>query len=155
MQNTRKGDKMKNSLFFILILLLPSVVKPQQKGRYYIAGVDNDSTFLNFYSDFKNAVVNRDSIKIANLILYPNTFYYGNNKTFPINDKKSFLKLYSKIFNNKLKQLIINAKDDSLFANSSGIMLGNGQIWFNEVLIHGKWVLKIFTLNNNKYLYER
>ncbi|HCU06843.1 MAG TPA: hypothetical protein DIC42_04600 [Holosporales bacterium] len=50
-----------------------------------------------------------------------------------IKNKKMFLKNHTKILTKKCREAIVNAKDDlsDLFVNSAGIMIGNGEIWFD------------------------
>lgn len=49
---------------------------------------------------------------------------------FILKNKTIFLKNYLSIFNKKIKQVIFESTESNIFVNSSGMMMGNGEIWF-------------------------
>lgn len=127
----------------------------QSPHRYYVAGVDNDSTFVQYYNSFRDAVVKNDSAKIASMILFPLRITYANKKSQLVNNKRLFLEKYQQIFTRRLRNLIINTAGDSLFANSEGIMLGRGQIWFFATTVKRKPAIRIVKIDDEEWMYRR
>ncbi len=143
--------KIKYLILFLLVISVGSL-KAQEKHNYLLAGIKDDSIFINYYSKFKSAVIENDSTAISKFASYPLKVIWSKNKIQIIKNRKTFLRLYHRIFDKKLKNLIIEQKGDSLFANSTGIMLGNGQIWFLPYIEHNKIKFKIITINGHSVL---
>ena len=72
-------------------------------------------------------------MKLAEEIQYPINVKINSELT-QIKDKDDLINNYDQIFNADYKQLISNSPTKYLFVNYQGIMLGNGEIWVNNVI---------------------
>ena len=127
--------------------LLPEVVKidsfiPEIEGGY-------DKEFMFFFERLKTLISNNDSVKIAEEIFYPlHTAIEGHKGTLDIKDKKSFLRYYHLLFNERMKDFILKEDLQDVFSNYQGIALGGGRIWINQRMISGEVVTKVSTVSN-------
>jgi hypothetical protein len=53
---------------------------------------------------------------------------------------------YARVFTPEVKAAVAAAKADDLFSRDQGVMIGNGEVWMNEV--HGS--MKIISINHTK-----
>jgi hypothetical protein len=84
-----------------------------------------------FAQSLKVALAKDDKDFIADKVSYPLRIHSQTNKKqhfYLIAHKEDFLKRYSMLFPQAIKTRII--KDNTLFCNYQGAMLGNGAIWF-------------------------
>jgi hypothetical protein len=121
-----------------LFIFITSSISAQE--RYAIAGVDNDKQFVEFYQKFQQAVQSDDSLYISKIICYPLQVVIDINTKLRLKSEREFIANYRKLFDTRLKNLILSQSGNKLFAKSSGIMVGRGQIWFivtldNKILI--------------------
>ena len=102
-----------------------------------------------FYSRFKTLIANNDSLSIADEVFYPlHTALEGHKGTLNIKDKKTFLKYYPQLLNDRMKNFILKLDLHDLFSNWQGICLGHGRIWIDQRLIQGELITKIITISN-------
>lgn len=106
-----------------------------QPSTWKVAGFDNPEDFKNFYRNFQILVANSQKEKIAEFINYP----------LPnIKDRADFIKNYDLVFNKKVKDAVNNQNIDEIWRNYSGVMIGNGEIWFNQLSGEkGYWITAI------------
>ena len=83
-----------------------------------------------FMQRTKEALLQGDSIFIANNLRYPITFIV-NSKKLPISRPKEFLVHFKDIVTPKLKRALQKYHTHHLFGNHSGAMFGNGEIWIS------------------------
>ena len=88
------------------------------------ATIRDASDFKKFLIKFKRSVANEDVDAIANLIRFP---------IKEINSKSEFKNNFSRIFTPELKQVINAQRLDRIFRNDQGAMLGNGDVWFQQI----------------------
>jgi hypothetical protein len=113
-----------------------------QQNKYAVAGIDDAETADKFFVDLKTAVEKNERQKVAALIDYPiNVLLRG--RRLKLRNKAELLKNYDAVFNGKVRQALAKSTAPS-FANYQGVMIGDGEIWFN--LIKDK--LKITAINN-------
>lgn len=107
-------------------------IQKADQSRFYVAGIDSDQMVSDFLDTVKQAVANDDRKKVASLIQYPMGIYDGGEliKTYP--DSASVLESYDTIFDDEVKSELAKATFDTLFVTQEGVMIGQGQIWFNE-----------------------
>lgn len=107
-------------------------IEKTDQSRFYVAGIDNEKAVSDFLDTIKQAVANDNREKISSLINYPMNIYDGGEliKTYP--DSASVLENYDLIFSDQVKSELAKATFDTLFVTQEGIMIGQGQIWFNE-----------------------
>ena len=104
-------------------------------------------TGYKFADKIKKAVKNKDINALSNYLSYPiNINTDGSSKT--IYSKDEFIALdTNKIFTERFIQAVCNKED--IFINSSGFMLGNGEIWFSYLDDNPK--PKIIAINVSHY----
>jgi hypothetical protein len=90
---------------------------------------------LRFWSESNN----RDSIA-ANI-----QFPLLNDKT--ISSAGIFLQQYDQVFNEPVKSALKNQDLKSIFRNSQGVMIGNGEIWISNISESENEVYKITSIN--------
>lgn len=87
------------------------------------AGFSDPVAFKTFIMQLKDWVRNDNMDSIAAHIQFP----LKNVKT-----ADAFKKDYNKLFNEKIKTAIAAQRVDRVFRNSSGAMIGSGELWFIE-----------------------
>ncbi len=50
-----------------------------------------------------------------------------------IKNKKQFIAKYNQIMTEKVKKKLLAQKEDKLFVNYKGVMVGDGEIWIGQV----------------------
>ena len=79
----------------------------------------------------RQAIKGGDRQKIASVIRYP--FYLYNNgevvKTYQ--DETAILADFDSLFSPGVRSAILSARYENLFINYQGVMVGNGDIWFD------------------------
>ncbi|WMJ86294.1 M56 family metallopeptidase [Anaerocolumna sp. MB42-C2] len=91
------------------------------------------------------AYVMEDNKKgLGELIEYPINVTIKGSK-ISIRNKEEFQQNYDAIMNAETKERISNSYTKYMFSNYMGIMIGNGEIWFNEF---GDKGLRIYAINN-------
>lgn len=112
---------MKTSIIIIVLLSLSlNVIHGQELKKEYQKLVSN--FIYNIKNDKKES--------IANIAIYP----FEREYPIPvIKNKQEFIKRYNDIFDNKLKQLIVNSNPASDWSDMGwrGIMLHNGEVWLD------------------------
>jgi len=106
---------------------------------------DRDASFL---ADLQQAVGNDDQQAVSEMIQYP-----LRTTQMTIKSPEQFLKNYDAIFNDGVKAAVASQTADSLFYRDQGVMIGNGEIWFDAFCADGSQNCdapedKIFSMNN-------
>jgi hypothetical protein len=125
---------------FALVLLgltVPAFADDGQQGR--------DAAFL---ASLQQAVGDNDQEAVSEMIQYPLRTTHSTIKT-----PAQFLRNYDTIFNDGVKSAVAGQTADSLFYRDQGVMIGNGEIWFDAFCADGSQscdtpVDKIFSMNN-------
>jgi hypothetical protein len=94
-------------------------------------GPDFASRAESFLAELQNAVRTDDKAKFAALVHYPIEVSWGN-KTAEVPTSADFIKRYGSIVTPALKHTILAQNPKCLFANGQGVMIGHGQLWFQE-----------------------
>ena len=98
----------------------------------------------NFAKEIKSYVISDNKKELAQLIHYPiNVTIHNEKKT--INSPEELIQSYDDIITADFKDKIKNSQTTYLFSNDMGVMIGDGDIWFNS--LEGKG-LKIIAINN-------
>lgn len=98
--------------------------------RYIDAGVQDDKALENKVRAFRNAVLSGDKLAVSSMINYPITITL-DNKHRVIDNSDGLLKDFSRIFNARFVRSIKDAVPHNMFARYDGVMLGNGEVWFD------------------------
>lgn len=113
---------------------------------YAVAGISNPAQVTQFLAQLMQAVAADDRAAIAGMVRYPlrvnstagRPTFYRNAAALSAN--------YARVFTPDIKEAVAAAKPDNLFARDLGVMIGNGEIWMNE--IGGS--IKIITVNHTR-----
>lgn len=111
-----------------------------KENRYYIAGIENAKEFEDAFNKIKELVSKDDKEGVAEHTNFPINVFTDEKKS-TIETKEQFIKNYDKIFTEKVKKALANQKVEETFVNYQGVMVGDGEIWFN-----------VFNDSKNKYL---
>ena len=145
---------MRTPFLLVLCVSLSLSCLAQNEDRFTIAGFDSDSDFVAFYSHFQSAVRQNDTLYISSLVTYPAKFTLASAKHLTVKDPKAFFASYSKIFDARLRNLILSSAVDSIFANANGVMLGSGQIWLAVIQTDEGNRSVIWSIDNRDIMYR-
>jgi hypothetical protein len=91
-----------------------------------------DRTYATFLSQLQGAVRANKRDGVIRLIRFPlRVNANGNSRTY--RDAASVRADYDRIFTPSVRQAILNQKFDRLFGRDQGLMIGDGQIWFDHI----------------------
>jgi hypothetical protein len=83
-----------------------------------------------FLRDLQTAIARNARDQVAAMVSYPlRTRIAG--KWVRLKTRAQFLDQYDALLPARTRSIIVQATYDGLFANSSGVMLGDGQVWFS------------------------
>jgi hypothetical protein len=133
------------------------------RARFSVTGVDDDSEVAKFWSDFQLAVASDDRKQVAAMAKYPLQInYYDDpleNRYRSVKNRKAFLKIYDKIFDDALKGMIANTSFQDIWGNYHGIATPRGEIWIGVFCIDNNancnHEIKLRTIHANSVFIER
>ncbi|MFF2907915.1 hypothetical protein [Paenibacillus sp. NPDC057934] len=102
------------------------------ENPYEVAGIDNPVAFAHFFNKLQKDVAANNKAAVADSISYPlrvNT----KGKSMQIKTKKEFIAKYNDILTAKVKKKFLAQKEDKLFVNWQGVMVGDGELWIGQV----------------------
>jgi hypothetical protein len=76
----------------------------------------------------QQAVASHNASAVAALVHYPIKVNPGK-KPFTVKNEKAFIKDYDGIITHDIQDAILKQKYESLFVNSQGAMIGDGEVW--------------------------
>lgn len=94
-----------------------------------VAGVTDYAAFKEQFLAFQDAVARDDRAQAATFALYPVRVNVGKVAVM-VADEEAFVKQYDRILTDNVRKALAAQDVNALFANSKGIMVGNGEIWF-------------------------
>lgn len=104
---------------------------PKPGDRWYpIAGDTNDQTVEQNAKAFYDAVLHGNRADAAKYVSYPCT-YVLNGKRLSSKDPAEFLKQYAQIFSPAFVAGIAKDVPHHMFSNWQGIMIADGDVWFD------------------------
>jgi len=109
------------------------------------AGIKDKQEFLRFFDTVKRAAADNDKETLSTMLHYPIWVYLKKNKRKPIRNEKEFKTYYRKILNKKILDVLLKQKQEDLFCNYQGVMLGDGAVWFG---LNSEKQLGIKAINN-------
>jgi hypothetical protein len=98
-----------------------------------------------FLAQLQAAVQSNNKEQIADMISYP-LLVLNSGKRTHIRQKREFLTNFGLIFTDPVRNAILHQTAECLFGNSTGAMVGNGEVWFREQA-PDQW--KIITINES------
>ena len=78
--------------------------------------------------NLQQAVAKHNPAAVAALVHYPIKVNPGK-KPFTVKNEKAFIKDYDGIITHDIQDAILKQKYESLFVNSQGAMIGDGEVW--------------------------
>lgn len=126
-------------------LALSYSIDPSIKTRYSDVTSSSTTEVEQFAKKIKKYIIEDNKSDLANLIDYPINVTINDVKV-RIHSAKEFEQNYNNIITPDFKERVSKAYTRYLNSNYMGIMLGNGEIWFGDVI--GKEGLHIFAINN-------
>lgn len=117
-------------------------VRPAQN----VGGSTEDQALrVEFLAKLKTAVAAGDKNAVVALVSFPMRWHHGM-KAGSVRNRSSFLKNYDQLFDQQVRNAIAAQKPEELFIRDQGTMVGNGEVWFEQV---GKSKqFRIITINN-------
>jgi hypothetical protein len=82
----------------------------------------------NILTTLQQAVASHNAAAVADLIHYPIKVNPGK-KPFTIKNEKAFIHDYDRIITHDIEDAILKQKYETLFVNSQGAMIGDGEVW--------------------------
>ncbi|OLE54511.1 MAG: hypothetical protein AUG51_07955 [Acidobacteria bacterium 13_1_20CM_3_53_8] len=133
------------ALLIVLSIGIVSVSSAQQTGRYEVAGIDNAAAAESFFYKLQRAVAEDNRAKVASMIDYP-IFVRVAGRRIRLRRKVDLLGRYNLVFNHGVRQALARQRVSELFVNWQGVMIGDGEIWFNQM--PNSSAFKITAINN-------
>lgn len=109
-------------------------------------GADTAAGARAFLAQLQSAVRSNNVGQIEGMVSYPLLVLRSGARTH-IRGKEAFVASYARIFTPAVRDAILHQTAQCLFGNSSGAMVGNGEVWFREEGAPGQW--KIVTVNRS------
>jgi hypothetical protein len=81
-------------------------------------------------TQLQDSVTRHDAATIASLVHYPIKVNPGKHP-FTIKNEKAFIKDYDQIITHDISDAILKQKYETLFVNSQGAMIGDGEVWIS------------------------
>jgi hypothetical protein len=89
----------------------------------------SDAEVKAFFEKVKAASAAQDARAMAKLVKFP----LRVNGKMSVKSSRRLIARYSNVFNNVVTQAIETQRYETLFSNYQGVMMGDGQVWFNKV----------------------
>ena len=131
----------------ILVFLIAFLVTVSDAARadnpYAAAGISDPAKVTQFLARLKQAMATDDRAAIAAMVKYPLTVHPSTGRPATYRNAAALSANYARVFTPEVRAAVAAAKPDDLFARDQGVMIGNGEIWMND--IGGS--MKIITIN--------
>jgi hypothetical protein len=104
--------------------------------------------------DLQQSIAQHNPAAVAALVHYPIKVNPGKRST-TIKSPKAFIKDYDRIITPDISDVILKQKYESLFVNSQGVMLGDGEVWITSFCLDKgckKSDIKVGTIQDTKNL---
>lgn len=115
---------------------ISTLFRPPGKGRYWMAGFDNDDEVEGFAREFRKALLADNRARVVEMVRYPLTVFLHHEKSKEgtvIADKAELLKKYDRIFDAGYRRAMEDAIPHNMFAKYNGVMLSHGALWIQPV----------------------
>jgi hypothetical protein len=108
---------------------------PSEPADFSAAGLET-AEVRSFLASLQQAVRNDDRQAVASLVSYPITVRIDGAPT-TLADPAAFTAQYPEVMTEPVRAAIAAAEPATLFANSDGVMVGRGELWFGGVYEDG------------------
>ncbi|NUR46130.1 MAG: hypothetical protein HOP91_08265 [Sphingomonas sp.] len=92
-------------------------------------------TYARFLGDLQSAVRNDDREALIKLIRFPLRVNAGG-KSRIYRDAQAVRVDYDRVFTRRVTEAILAQRADKLFSRDEGVMIGNGQVWFDRACVN-------------------
>jgi len=89
--------------------------------------------FQLFLHDLQAATAADDRPALAAMVSYPLAVHLSAGRRMTVHTPQEFLAEYGQLMPDTTRAAVTAQKYADLFANSRGVMIGNGQVWFAQV----------------------
>ena len=90
--------------------------------------------YRQFFNSLKKAIVGRDKATVAKLVSYPLYVIY-KSKNLIVKSERDFVARYGQIISDRVYQAVKSQHYKDLFADSRGLMIGRGEVWFSGICV--------------------
>ena len=133
-------------LVFLIALFAVTSGQARADNPYAVAGISDPAQVALFVARLKRAVAADDRAAIAGMVNYPLRVNSAAGRPTFYRNAAALSANYRRVFTPDIKEAVAATKTDDLFARDLGVMIGNGEIWMNE--IDGS--IKIITVNHSR-----
>ena|SRR5258708_3931651 len=137
--------RIRSSACLVAILVLSSLALAQKVNKYEVAGIDDAAAVEKFFHNLQEAMARGDRVRIASMVSYPITVMIAGRKV-RLRNRAEFLRRYNVAINLRVKHAVAGQNVENLFVNYQGVMIGDGEIWFNQP--SRSKLIKIIAINN-------
>jgi len=88
---------------------------------------------IDFLHRLRSSVDKNQRNEVANLVHYPLRVNFPKKKL--VRSKAEFLRIYDKIFTRELRCVLDNARDEDIWGNYRGFMIGRGALWWEGTAV--------------------
>ncbi|QJR81252.1 hypothetical protein CA267_010895 [Alteromonas pelagimontana] len=128
----------------------------EEKSRYEVAGIDNESEFEEFFFSIQRNIKEEDYADLASKISFPISYEY-KGATYQVNNEEEFVEKVEFIISNDFKKAILCENIENLRISSYGVRAIRGSIWMNLIYIGDEKTLPTFVSdfsNRDKWQYK-
>ncbi|MGH7154001.1 MAG: hypothetical protein ACREF3_08715, partial [Acetobacteraceae bacterium] len=116
-----------------LVAILAAYGPALAENPYAAAGISNPAHVTQFLARLQHAMAAGDRASVAAMVRYPLTVYPMKGQPMTYRNAASLMANYARIFTPEIKAAVAAARPYNLFARDQGVMIGNGEIWMNEI----------------------
>jgi hypothetical protein len=131
---------------FALIAFLATAEPVLADNPYANAGISNPAHVTQFVARLKQVVAADDRAAVAAMVNYPLTVNSSGGRSMTYRNAAALSASYERVFTPEVKAAVAAATADDLFSRDQGVMIGNGEIWMNEL----RGSMKIITVNHSR-----
>jgi len=133
------------SAAYVLLLVSWASITWAQESFYPITPSDKA-----LFGQIRNAILTDNIDWLANSVSYPTVLRPGGHE-IRVSSKRALKKRAKLFLNEHLKSIVRTQSPDTLFKNWQGVMIGDGEIWFSEVVEKGQkqrgWMFRVIAIN--------
>ena len=137
---------MRVTLGFLIALFVAASGLARADNPYAVAGISNPAHVTQFLARLKQAMAADDHPAVAAMLKYPLTVNSSSERPITYRGATAMSANYARVFTPEVKAAVAAATPGNLFVRDQGIMIGNGEIWMNEV----GGTMKIITVNHTR-----
>jgi hypothetical protein len=86
-----------------------------------------------FFTAIQNAVRQNNAAALSRMVRYPLRLRYPKGRNVKVINSTEFIANYSKFAHQNWQRAVMEQRYEELFSNWQGLMIGNGEIWFNGI----------------------